>query len=188
MTEQQPYVVIGHHEGFELRRYPAHVVAEVTVGGSMGSAGNRAFRTLFGYISGKNASQESIEMTSPVVQEAASSEKIAMTAPVIQSETGDGEQAVAFVLPESMTEDSAPRPTDPSVRIRAVPERTSAAIRYSGRWTESGYRRRLAELQAAVSAAGLELEGSPRSARFDPPFTPWFLRHNEVVNDVLAPS
>ncbi|MEB8326011.1 hypothetical protein NGF75_08425 [Dietzia kunjamensis] len=26
--------------------------------------------------------------------------------------------------------------------------------------------------------------GRPRFARFDPPFTPWFLRQNEFVQDV----
>jgi hypothetical protein len=30
--------------------------------------------------------------------------------------------------------------------------------------------------------------GPPRFARFDPPFKPWFLRHNEVVQDVQEPS
>ena len=33
MTEQQPYEVVETHEVFELRRYPEHVVAEITVEG-----------------------------------------------------------------------------------------------------------------------------------------------------------
>ena len=46
MTEQQPYDVLEQRDGFELRHYPAHVVAEVEVEGSFEDAGNRAFRVV----------------------------------------------------------------------------------------------------------------------------------------------
>ena len=39
-------------------------------------------------------------------------------------------------------------------------------------------------LPLAVLAAGFVPVGPPRFARFDPPFKPWFLRRNEVVQDV----
>jgi hypothetical protein len=74
------------------------------------------------------------------------------------------------------------------VHIRTVPERLAAAVRYSGRWAEPAYRRRLAGLETAVVAAGLAPVGAARFARFDPPFTPWFLRRNEVVLDVRRPD
>ena len=54
VTEQQPYNVLEQHHGFELRRYPQHVVAEVELDGSFQDAGNRAFRSLFRYITGAN--------------------------------------------------------------------------------------------------------------------------------------
>lgn len=188
MTEQQPYDVVERYPGFELRRYPAHVVAEVSVQGSFESAGNRAFRSLFGYISGRNTSAQSVAMTAPVVQEQTGSQRVAMTAPVVQTEGTEGEYLVAFVLPASLTEQTAPVPEDPSVRIRTVPERLAAAVRYSGRWSESGYRQRVDDLEAALAEAGLVPVGAPRFARFDPPFKPWFLRRNEVVQDVESPA
>ena len=188
MTAQQPYEVIEQHPGFEMRRYPAHLVAEVSVTGSMSTAGNQAFRSLFDYISGRNTSQESIAMTAPVVQQKAASEKIAMTAPVVQTETADGEFVVAFVLPESMSHESVPVPTNPDVSIRSVPECLSAVVSYRGRWTESGYQRHLAALVTAAAAENLEPVGQPRWARFDPPFKPWFLRRNEVLQDVRPGS
>lgn len=188
MTEQQPYEVVEQYPGFELRRYPSHVVAEVAAGGSFESAGNRAFRALFEYISGRNASTRSVAMTAPVVQEVRGSEKVAMTAPVVQTETEEGEYLVAFVLPATMTAETAPVPSDPRVRIRAVPGRLAAATRYSGRWSESAYRRRLADLGSAIARADLVPTGEPRFARFDPPFKPWFLRRNEVVQDVDLPA
>ena len=186
MTEQQPYEVLGAYDGFELRRYPAHVVAEVTVRGTFDSAGNTAFRPLFRYISGENHSSRAVAMTAPVVQQVdvSDSEKVAMTAPVVQHTTQDGEYVIAFVLPASLTEQSAPVPSNPQVRIRAVPERRAAARRYSGRWSESAYQTQAAGLLDAIREAGLTAVGEPRFARFNPPFTPWFLRRNEVVQDV----
>ena len=188
MTEQQPYEVVERHPGFELRRYPAHVVAEVSVRGSFQSAGSRAFSALFGYITGRNRSAGSIATTEPAVQEVAGPQKFAMTAPVVQTEISTGEHVIAFVLPASMTAETAPVPTDPQVRIREVPERLAAATRYSGRWAEAAFRRHLTDLEAATTQVGLVPVGVARFARFDPPLTPWFLRRNEVVQDVRRPD
>ena len=188
MTQQQPYDVIEHADGFELRRYPAHLVAEVTVAGSFESAGSAAFRALAGYIGGRNTAQDAIAMTAPVLQEPATSQTIEMTAPVVQTETEQGNYVVAFVLPASLTLDSAPAPTDPDVRIREVSERIAAATRYSGRWSESSFARHRAELRAALDTAGFTAVGPARFARFDPPFKPWFLRRNEIVQDVIQPG
>jgi hypothetical protein len=202
MTEQQPYELLRRYADFELRRYPAHTVAEVEVNASFDRAGNAAFRHLFNYISGNNTARQSLAMTAPVVQEAAAgrppSQKVAMTAPVLQSGPldasasgggGGGEDAyvVAFVLPAGMTEESAPVPADPRVRIRTVPGSTAAVLRFSGRGSGSAFAKRSRQLQDALAAAGLEPSGAPRFARFDPPFKPFFLRRNEVVQDVARP-
>ncbi len=186
MTEQQPYDIVREDDGFEVRRYPAHVVAETTVDADFEQAGNRAFRYLFGYITGDNVRRESIAMTSPVVQATpttSSSEKIAMTSPVTQHGQ-DGRYVVAFVLPAGLTEDTAPTPTRAEVTLRTVPARLSAVTRFTGRWTQASYETHRAALLARVSAAGLETIGETRFARFDPPYAPWFLRRNEVAIDL----
>ncbi|WP_345505555.1 heme-binding protein [Terrabacter aeriphilus] len=183
MTEQQPYEVIEQHDAFEVRRYPAHLVAEVEVDGSFEDAGNRAFRALFRYITGNNRSRRTVDMTAPVVQHAATKE-IAMTAPVVPTGETNGRHVVAFVMPASMTLEAAPLPVDPEIQVRAVPERIAAARRYTGRWSESSYERNLDSLRAAVVAEGYVPVGTPRFARYDPPFKPWFLRRNEVIQDV----
>ena len=190
MTEQQAYEVVRRHDDMELRRYMPHVVAEVTVGGAFEDAGNRAFRSLAAYISGANRGSRRVAMTAPVLQEpsTAAGEKVAMTAPVLQEPADNGGFAVAFVLPAALTLDTAPEPTDPAVSLRAVPERYAAVVRYSGRWSESAYARHREALERAVAAHGLTPVGEPRFARFNPPFTPWFLRRNEVVQDVEPPS
>ncbi len=186
MTEQQPYTVVREEHSFEVRRYPEHVVAEVTVRADFDDAGNRAFRFLFGYISGSNTANEKVAMTAPVVQ-APASEKIEMTAPVVQEPGREaGSHVVAFVLPATLTEATAPVPTSPEVTLRTVPEALVAATTYSGRWSQARYDEHCRELTAAVAAAGLTALSAPRFARFDPPYKPWFLRRNEVLVDVAG--
>lgn len=183
VTEQQPYEVLEHHDDFDVRRYPSHVLAQVEMDGSFEDVGNRAFRTLFRYITGNNRSQRVLSTSAPVVRRV-HSEEIAMTAPVVQTEEAAGRHVVAFVMPASMTLETAPLPVDPDVRVCAVPERIAAARRYSGRWTRSSFQRQRDILVAAVTAAGYVPVGEPSFARYDPPFKPWLLRRNEVIQDV----
>lgn len=184
VTEQQPYDVVRVYPGWELRHYPEHLVAQISVRGSFEQAGNIAFGPLVGYIGGANRSRSRIAMTAPVVQ----GERIAMTAPVVQQSGDAGDYTVAFVLPSSLTEQTAPEPTDPRVQVCVVPARYAAATRYSGRWSQTAYREHCAQLRSAIAGAGLRAIGEPRFARFDPPFKPWFLRRNEVVIDVADPQ
>ena len=187
MAEQQPYVVLDRRVGFELRRYPAHLVAEVEVDGSFSDSGNRAFSALAGYIGGRNSTRAKVAMTAPVVQEQSAGTKIAMTSPVVQEPgSGPGRYVVGFVMPSGFTEETLPAPTDPRVRIRTVPEQVAAAVEFQGRWTERLYDEHAAALLRAVGAAGLTPSGPLRFARFDPPWTPWFRRRNEVVVPVAG--
>lgn len=95
-----------------------------------------------------------------------------MTAPVIQHSTQQGGYAVAFVLPASMSEETAPEPTDPHVSIRTVPPSLAAVTRYSGRWSQDSYERHCRSLRQAIEDEGLKVVGTARFARFDPPFKP----------------
>ncbi|SDB82583.1 SOUL heme-binding protein [Raineyella antarctica] len=186
MAEQQPYEVLDRFTGFEVRHYRAHLVAEVEVECSFTEAGNRAFGLLAGFISGANGTSTKVAMTAPVVQEPAPT-RIAMTSPVVQRSGIDpGRHVVGFVMPAGFSLDTLPIPSDPRVRVREVPPQVAAARAFTGRWSERIYQEQLAELRSAVEQAGLEISGPPRFARFDPPWTPWFLRHNEVVLPVSA--
>lgn len=187
--EEPSYRVIERDGAFELREYAPYLVAETRVEADFESAGNVAFRRLFGYISGDNTAQQKIAMTAPVTQSRSNDKgtKIAMTAPVAQQADGSGYR-VAFIVPAKYTLETVPQPTDPTVEIRAVPTRLVAAWRYSGRWTAANYQQNEAELRRAIAARGLEVAGDPILARYNPPFMPSFLRRNEVLIPVLRPS
>lgn len=178
-TEQPSYETVEQDPPFELRDYDSVIVAETRVDATLEEAGGEAFDRLFGYISGENRVDQDIAMTAPVTQTAAS-EAIAMTAPVAQREA-DGGWFVSFVMPGSYTLETLPKPTNPEVALRAVAERRVAVIEYSGTWSRDRYQEHLAKLTDWMEKEALEANGQPIWARYNPPFTPWFLRHNEIM-------
>jgi len=178
-TEEPPFRVVLDDGDFEVRDYPALLAAEVTVGGSRDDASNAGFRLLAGYIFGGNTRRQSIAMTAPVVQERASGETIAMTAPVIQT-GGDGEWMVRFVMPGAYTQETLPTPNDRRVRIVPVPPRRFAVVRFSGLASPAEVERQTAGLLAFMTRSKLSSGGPPALARYDPPWTLWFMRRNEV--------
>ena len=183
--EEPRFEVLEKDGGFELRQYLPYVVAETRVDAGFEDAGSIAFQRLFRYISGNNIAQQKIAMTAPVTQ--SRGEKISMTAPVSQVADGNA-YLVAFTLPSSYTLVTAPQPLDPTVRIRAVPAQLIACWRYSGRWTESNFRDHEVLLRERIKARGLIARGDPVLARYNPPFTPWFMRRNEVLIPVSLRS
>ncbi len=177
--EKPKYEVLEKEGKFEIRQYPPQIVAETVVESDFDGAGNVAFRRLFDYISGGNRTKESIKMTAPVNQEA-NSEKIAMTAPVNQQEAGD-KYSVSFLMPSKYTVETLPEPLDEDVKIRTIPARRMAAVRYSGSWSRKRYELHKAMLEAFIQQKELQIIGEDIFARYDPPFQLWFLRRNEVL-------
>jgi len=184
--EEAKYDVISKDNDIEVRGYIAHIVAETLVNGDIEEAGNQAFKPLFDYISGNNASQSDIAMTAPVGQQP-SGEAIAMTAPVGQQKAESG-WAVSFMMPDSYTIDTIPTPNDKRVVLRQVASQTVAAIRYSGFWSESNYLEHKIALENWIKQSHYEANGEAIWARYNAPFTPWFLRRNEVLIPITIPS
>jgi len=185
-TEEPDYQVLREVAGIELRQYAAYAVAEVVVPGPAGEAGSQAFPILAGYIFGKNKGERKFAMTAPVTQ-AAVPMKLEMTAPVTQS-AAPGGFLVQFVLPKGVTAANAPEPLDARGQLREVLPEQVAVIRYSGFWSASNDGEHLAKLEAALRAADLAWQGAPVYSRYNAPFTPWFMRRNEIWLRLLAPK
>jgi hypothetical protein len=177
--EESSYSVVEQVDNFELRRYQPNIVAETLVEGDFSEVGNEGFRRLAGYIFGKNRKQQSIDMTAPVSQEP-DSEKIAMTAPVSQEAEG-GKWRITFTMPAEYTMETLPLPLDDRVILKQEPGRLMAAIQYSGTWSRDRYQEREASLKSFIDEHGLKAVGEPVFARYNAPYTLWFLRRNEVL-------
>jgi hypothetical protein len=176
--EEPEYEVIKTFDRVELRQYAPYVVAEVVLDTSAEDAGKQAFPILSGYIFGKNKGEKRFAMTAPVTQTAAPM-RMEMTAPVTQAAAAGG-MRVQFVLPKGVTLATAPEPIDPRVQLRVVPAGAWAVIRYSGTWSQSNYLEHLEALKASLKTVGVATQGEPVLARYNAPFTPWFMRRNEI--------
>lgn len=182
-TDEPAYRLSLQDGAYEVRDYPALVAAEVTIGGDRNSAGNAGFRALFGYISGGNTRRQSIAMTAPVVEapvvETSAGEKIAMTVPVTQS--GDaGGWTIRFIMPSGSTLESLPTPNDAKVHLRVLPPSRIAVVRFAGLAREQQVEEETTGLTAYIAAHRLRAIGPATLARYDPPWTLWFMRRNEV--------
>lgn len=163
-VEQPPFTLVAQAGDFEIRDYPALVVAETNRPGGRDAAANAGFRTLAGYIFGANARRQSI----------------AMTAPVVQAGSGAG-WTIRFAMPAGLALESLPRPDDPGIRLEVLAPSRLAVVRFSGLADPTDVEAQTARLLAFARARGLRVAGAPSLARYDPPWTLWFLRRNEVM-------
>jgi DNA gyrase inhibitor GyrI len=182
-VETPPYKQVRRDGDFEVRDYPALVVAEVTVDGDQKEAANKGFRLLAGYIFGANKKRQSVAMTAPVVQEAVS-EKIAMTAPVAQTQSAAGTWVVRFTMPRAWSLETLPIPDDPRVKLRRTEPARFAVLRFSGLAKPDDVQIKSNELLAWVTSQGLHATGPVSLAQYNPPWTLWFMRRNEVMVEV----
>ena len=162
MTEQQKYRVVKKFIDFEIRDYEPCLIAEVIVDGSMNQAGSYGFRPLFNYISQNS---------------------ISMTAPVIQIPVKKGQWKISFVMPYGSNISSLPISKNSEVEINQVPQGFYACRRFTGNYTEIKLEKNLKLLKDALIKELITekgFENNWRSARFDPPFKPSFLKRNEI--------
>jgi hypothetical protein len=181
-SPEPPHEVLRSEGKIELRQYQPQLIAETFVQKDYDQAGSAGFRRLAGYIFGGNRAKEQISMTAPVLQEA-QSRSITMTAPVLQEETANG-WWMAFILPVEITLANAPEPTNPAVKLREIPAKRQVSLQYSGRNSPSEMQRHAKELSAWIDQQGLRPLTDPKMASYDPPWTLWFLRRNEVQVEV----
>jgi hypothetical protein len=182
--EEPSFETVKQSGDFEIRRYAPMIVAETVVEGSLGGASSDGFRLIAGYIFGNNISptgkgSEKVAMTAPVTMEAAPG-RIAMTAPVTTEAEGSRFR-MHFVMPSKYTMATLPKPGDDRVKLREVPAKKMAVVRFSGFAGEGKVKEKTDELLAWVRAEGLEPAGAAQLARYDPPWTLPFLRRNEVL-------
>jgi hypothetical protein len=205
-VEEPPFHVERRIGAIEIRRYPRTVRAETTLEAtSFEAALNTGFQRLARYIFGANKERRtSADLDALAARSAApssgdrGSKQIPMTAPVgvraeLQAlEPADDPRAlqaqsqsrksftIMFTLPREHGAAPFPIPVDSRVRLRSVPPRRVAVLRYSGRHSARRVAEKSRQLLEAVRAAGLETRGEPEFAGYDPPTTlPW-LRRNEV--------
>ncbi len=157
-----PYRVVRTDGKVQVRDYPELRLAETPMGGD-------DFMRLFRYISRGNSGDQ----------------KIAMTTPVFMAEPAGSTRTMAFVLPEGLA--TPPSPTNSAVAIRRMGPGRFAVLRFRG--SRQGPEGEAAtRLRDWTRVQGLATTGAPTFAYFDPPWTPGFLRRNEVMIPLAEPA
>ena len=169
--EEPTYSIVKSNENYEIRKYSDRLAVEVEF-----SSENSGFRYLFNYISGENITSEKVSMTVPVTQ----SVKIDMTAPVTQSNK-DGKMLMQFFLPSKFTIDTAPTPTNKRVKLVIIEGGYYAVKRYSGRTSDTNYKKHLEKLKENLISDNIETLDDGIKAIFNGPFTLPIMRRNEVM-------
>ena len=183
--EEPKYTVLEKTEPFELRMYAPMILAEVKVDGDLDEASGQGFRLIAAYIFGQNQVSEKISMTAPVAieEQNVKSAKIAMTTPV-NIESNGSQWTVSFVMPSEYTLESLPKPLNPRVHLRQIPAVKRAVIQFSGFYTSQKVANKTLELEEWLKTRNLQATGTPKFARYNPPWTLPFMRRNEVMIDV----
>jgi DNA gyrase inhibitor GyrI len=160
--ESAPYKVVRSDGKFELRDYPTLTVVETPMANPKGSDGS--FMRLFRFITGANEGKQKIAMTTPVFMSGSSTNL-----------------TMAFVLPAKMDIAAVPKPADGAVTVRELPAGRFAVLRYRGGRNARNEAESLGRLQAWLEQERVATVSGPVYGYFDPPWTPAFLRRNEVM-------
>jgi effector-binding domain-containing protein len=183
-VEQTDYIVVKKVPDYEIRQYPAHIVAQTTVKGSYEKSMSDGFRILAGYIFGGNTKKESIAMTAPVVSKKEEvkrvSESIAMTAPVMATAEGDS-QIITFSMPRSYSIETLPTPNDQRVKIVMIPAKKYAVRQFSWYRSSARVKHMQEKLISALARDKVVTNGVASYAGYNAPWTPPWMNHNEVL-------
>jgi hypothetical protein len=159
--EQPAYAVVEKDGAFELRDYPALLVAETAVIGERSGALNVGFKRLAGYIFGNKQ------------------EKIAMTTPVF-SDGATAAWRTRFVMPKRFTTATLPDMPE-GVTAAELPARRMAAVRFTGLISDAQLAEQEARLRGWLKARGLDATGDALTAIYNSPFVAPPFRRNEVM-------
>lgn len=166
-TETPKYETVKIDDKIEIRDYPELMVATT----AMKSDRDNSFMTLFRFITGANEGNQKIEMTAPVL--------IA---------SGKDARTMSFIVPKATVETGVPKPTGDSVTVCKLEASRFVALRFAGKRSAQTEGKAVEKLRTWMSTEKLEAKGDPIFAYYDPPWTPVFMRRNEVMLRIEKPA
>ncbi len=165
-TESPDYSVVKKDGKVEIRDYPELMVATAPMKADM----DNSFMTLFRFITGANEEKQKISMTAPVL---------------IRSEKE--KKTMSFIVPKETVEKGIPKPTGELVTISKIKEARFVTLRFSGKRNSENEVKAAETLQTWMKEQKMAAKGEPVFAYYDPPWTPTFMRRNEVMFRIEKP-
>lgn len=166
-TESQPYQVIRAEKAFQIRYYPAAVMAKIaSTSKSYRDLGSSGFSKLAQYIFGGNSENKQIAMTSPV-----------------HMDIGDSLSTMAFVMPGHYKQEDLPQPNSAEVLLQTVEAEYVAALSFGGFASTAKVEKHKRKLQKLLEAKGIAYYGNFRLLGYNPPYQ-IINRRNEIIVSV----
>ena len=163
-TEEQKYTLILKEKEFEIRFYPATVVATIKSNAkSYKELSGPGFNKLAGYIFGGNETKKSISMTAPV-----------------HMDINDSVSSMSFIMPSAYNESNLPKPNNPDVIIKKTSDEYVAALRFGGYASDGDLKFYSQKLENLLREKGITTIGNYRFLGYNPPFQP-IGRRNEII-------
>jgi len=168
-TEKHKYSVLKDFGSFEIRKYePALFSYVVMQADSYKSVSSKGFGKLAGYIFGGNEKDQKIAMTTPVAM------------------SMDDSVTMKFKIPEGMTLDEMPKPTNAEVRFQSEPEKIVATIRFDGWSSDESIEKNTQKLLQLLAENNIDHNGNISYLGYNPPFE-LINRRNEIIVEVTYP-
>lgn len=175
----------------QIRRYDPMILAQVVIKGARKFAIREGFVLIADYIFGNNESKKA-SATGPSDKNPNKSEKISMTAPVLQYPQEaysltkkEITWTVSFVMPQTYTLDTLPKPNNSEIKIVPVPSKRFVVIRFSGLASDDSIKDHLDRLILYVTEHKIKVRGEPLFAFYNPPWTLPILRRNEIMLEIV---
>lgn len=171
---EPPFAIVERVGELEIRQYGPRMAVEVHVVGAEDAARVVAVERLTGFVGGANLRGEEVPVSLPVAQRAEGTGRGA----------APGEArlwAVRIHLPLRATEANVPSPNDSALRVRKLPAKTFAVLRFTGVPRPAKTAERRAALAAELAASGWQPAGAAEAWFYDPPWTVPALRRNEIA-------
>ncbi|MEQ8324344.1 MAG: heme-binding protein [Vicingaceae bacterium] len=165
-VEGYSYDVVKRFDGFEIRKYEAAYFASYTMATSTyKESSSLGFRTLAGYIFGKNEEGVKMPMTSPVAMDISDS------------------VTMRFLMPSNYDQESLPVPSDKNIRIEKRSEKLMAAITFGGWANDEKIAIYTAELKGLLKENNIKYKNEFSYFGYNPPFEV-VNRRNEIVVEI----
>lgn len=165
-VETPEYRVLLKDGNFEVREYPPLFLVNTPLNQS---DNNGAFGKLFRYISGENKAQQ----------------KIAMTTPVMMSRQPN-QETMGFIVPQEITKKQVPVPQDGAVQVDPLEVTRFVALRFWSGFSSEAEQETIDQIYRWIETKSYTVTGTPWIAYYDPPWTPFFLRRNEVLIPITS--
>ena len=163
-THEQSYRVIKQEKEFEIRFYPAVIMATVvSQTKSYNKLGNQGFRKLVAYVFGSNATKQHIAMTKPV-----------------HMDINDTSSTMSFVMPSMYNIENLPKPNNLDVVIKTSTSEYVAAVTFGGFASDNDIKTNAEKLETALKRHPIAYYGSCKFLSYNPPYQLWG-RKNEMI-------